>query len=257
MRLLILGSRSPRRLELLRQILPAGRIVVRAPGSSCEAGFEGLTQWGEIEARLLEIVRGKSDDVWRGVCSKRDGAATSLGEVVEAAFCRNVGLSDRASVFGTDGLALLTADTIVVAGGDVTGPLTVLGQPPEGDWQGVVRKWFLESYAGRTHDVATAFRIDVPGTAGGASLSHEEIVRTRVTFRPDVEPFLDWYLSTGESIGKAGGYALQGAGSLFVTRVEGSPSNVIGLPLAEVFAALRSVAPGAFSIDPPDKPGQR
>jgi len=49
--------------------------------------------------------------------------------------------------------------------------------------------------------------------------------------RPDVEPLLDWYLSTGESRGKAGGYAIQGAASVFVTQVSGSLSNVIGLPL--------------------------
>ena len=55
--------------------------------------------------------------------------------------------------------------------------------------------------------------------------------RTEVTFRDDAEALLDWYIATEESRGKAGGYAIQGAGSVFVTHVAGSLSNVIGLPL--------------------------
>jgi septum formation protein len=60
-----------------------------------------------------------------------------------------------------------------------------------------------------------------------------------VTFGADGQPFLEWYLATGEPRGKAGGYALQGAGSLFVERVNGSPSNVVGLPLRETWEVLR------------------
>ena len=56
---------------------------------------------------------------------------------------------------------------------------------------------------------------------------------------PDVEPWLEWYLSTGESLGKAGGYALQGAGSLFIEEVRGSLSNVIGLPVRELAELLQ------------------
>ena len=67
-------------------------------------------------------------------------------------------------------------------------------------------------------------------------------MKTEVSFHADVSPWLPWYLSTGESRGKAGGYALQGAGSVFVSKVRGSLSNVIGLPLEElltVFAELK------------------
>jgi len=59
----------------------------------------------------------------------------------------------------------------------------------------------------------------------------ERIVATEVTFIADVDKHLDWYIGTGEPRGKAGGYAIQGAGSIFITRVVGSLSNVIGLPL--------------------------
>src|SRR5690349_16639017 len=59
----ILGSRSPRRMELLAQIVPAERITVLPPRSSDEAGFDGLHDWANIEARLREIARTKCDDV--------------------------------------------------------------------------------------------------------------------------------------------------------------------------------------------------
>ncbi len=52
--------------------------------------------------------------------------------------------------------------------------------------------------------------------------------------RADVDPWLDWYLDTGEPLGKAGGYAVQGAADVFITRVDGSISNVVGLPLARL-----------------------
>ena len=66
----------------------------------------------------------------------------------------------------------------------------------------------------------------------------ERIVRSSVTFYDDIERRLDWYLATGEPRGKAGGYAVQGAASIFISRIEGSLSNVIGLPLRELFDVL-------------------
>ena len=56
------------------------------------------------------------------------------------------------------------------------------------------------------------------------------------------DEWLDWYVDTGEPLGKAGGYAIQGAGSVLVTRVEGSISNVIGLPLEHTIELLRLVS---------------
>ena len=49
-----------------------------------------------------------------------------------------------------------------------------------------------------------------------------------------------WYVATGEPLDKAGAYAIQGGAAAFVTRVEGSVSNVVGLPLAETVLALRA-----------------
>ena len=115
---LILGSRSPRRRELLELLIPPESIDVLPPRSSDELGFDGLTSWLDIARRL------------------------------------------------------------------------------------------------------------------------QQIAQSHVWFREDAEPLLDWYLATNEPLGKAGGYALQGLGSVFVTRVEGSITNVVGLPLEAITELL-------------------
>ena len=204
---LVLGSRSPRRLELLRQVVPAERIVTLPPRSAEELGFDGLTNHLAIFRRLQEIARTKADDV--------------LDQ-----------LRDQGQQFA----AVICADTTILAS-DENGTPIVLGQPPASDgWKDLVRGWFRDYYAGKQHQVLTGLCVTTP-----AGERIERIVTTSVKFRADVEPWLEWYLSIGESIGKAGGYALQGAGSIFITQVIGSLSNVIGLPLEdllEVFGEL-------------------
>ncbi len=104
--------------------------------------------------------------------------------------------------------------------------------------QETVRRWFHEDFAGKTHVVATALILEHVDSAKRVS----RVVNSRVTFTNDVDRWLDWYLATGESRGKAGGYALQGAGSIFVSNVEGSLSNVVGLPLAELLEMLETLS---------------
>jgi septum formation protein len=199
---LILGSRSPRRLELLSLLIPRERIEVRTPSHPDEAGFAGLTTHAAIEQRLLEIARDKNGDV--------------------------------ASQLPNSPHAILTADTTIV-GTDDTGRLAVLGQPPEdASWPDVVRGWFRTYYLGRTHVALTAVCLRTPD-----GCRHEVVAHSGVTFLDADDAWLDWYIATGESRGKAGGYALQGAADVFVERIEGSPSNVVGLPLRETAELLR------------------
>jgi septum formation protein len=200
----VLASRSPRRLELLSLLVPQSRIVVRPPRSPEEPGFDGLSTQQAIESHLKDIARAKR-------------------QVVE---------NEIAPPWG----AILAADTVIVGCGD-DGTLTVLGQPPESaDWAAVVRGWFEQFYFGRTHLAMTA--VSARGASGRIS---ERLVTTRVTFSHERAGWLDWYLATGEPRGKAGGYALQGLASLFVERVEGSLSNVVGLPLAETREVLEEL----------------
>ena len=73
-----------------------------------------------------------------------------------------------------------------------------------------------------------------------ASAVTSRVVISEVHFRPLSEAEIAWYVSTGEGADKAGGYALQGRAGAFITSIVGSPSNVIGLPLAETIELLRA-----------------
>lgn len=202
---LILGSRSPRRRELLELLVSPESIDVQPPLTSDELGFEGLASWPEITQRLQRIAREKNHDV--------------LAQ-----------LSPRSADAGL----VLTADTVIVAS-DADARLHVLGQPPADEsWRDIVRGWFRDLYAGRSHIAATA--VCLTDRLSGRRL--ERIVQSQVWVRDDVEPLLEWYLATDEPRGKAGGYALQGLGSVFVTRVEGSITNVVGLPLEALVEML-------------------
>lgn len=84
----------------------------------------------------------------------------------------------------------------------------------------------LSALSGATHEVLSGLAVLLPGEERTA------IARTAVTFRVLGEGLLDWYLATGEWRGRAGGYAIQGAGAALVRAVEGDYENVVGLPLA-------------------------
>jgi septum formation protein len=74
-----------------------------------------------------------------------------------------------------------------------------------------------------------------------ATQSMDVITRTEVELEELSADMLDWYLSTGESLGKAGGYAIQGHASVFIRGFSGSITNVIGLPLFELARSLQDL----------------
>ncbi len=210
---IVLGSRSPRRLELLRLLLPADCITVCPPQNADEAGFDDLSTLPEFEQRILEITQAKADDVLQQL--------------------------DPATLI--DDVFVLVADTTVVVT-DPAGRAISLGQPPlSADWPQTVRAWFRDYFAGQAHVVLSGVSVIRVSARDGQRLVRQRVCRTSVTMRSDVERWLAWYLSTDEPLGKAGGYAIQGAASLFVTKVEGSYSNVVGLPLEETFEMLREL----------------
>ncbi len=122
------------------------------------------------------------------------------------------------------GAYVLAADTIVCVDEQR------LGKP--GDDADAVR--MLELLAGRDHVVRTAVAL---GRVGDGLLACR-VVETRVWFRPASREELERYVAAGESRDKAGAYGVQGLASGFVTRLEGSYSNVVGLPAAEVVELL-------------------
>ena len=119
---------------------------------------------------------------------------------------------------------VLGCDTLVALDG------TIYGKPRD---ERDARKT-LRALSGATHEVLSGLTL-----LGGDLPERTAVVRTAVTFRELGEGTLDWYLARGEWRGRAGGYAIQGAGAALVTRVEGDYENVVGLPLA----ALLEICP--------------
>jgi len=126
------------------------------------------------------------------------------------------------------GSAVLVADTSVIIDDDI------LGKPADA----AEARRMLERLSGRTHNVMTRFVI---GTVDAAPL-HSETVITTVLFRAIPVDALERYAASGEGLDKAGGYAIQGGAQSFVVRIEGSYTNVVGLPAAEVAAAIETLS---------------
>lgn len=121
------------------------------------------------------------------------------------------------------GRPVLAADTTVVLDGDI------LGKPDDA----AHALQMLTRLSGRAHEVLTGVALAGPGTPAAV------VVRTRVSFRAASAQELAWYVATGEPLDKAGSYAVQGKGGFLVEALQGSPTNVIGLPLGETLALLR------------------
>lgn len=132
---------------------------------------------------------------------------------------------------------VLGADTIVVVNGEF------LGKPADVQ----AARAMLEKLSGHEHQVFTG--ITLMCRAKGCVAS--EVVTSQVLFKDITAEEMDWYVSTPEPYDKAGGYALQGRGAVFVRELHGSYTNVIGLPLYETLAMLKNagikIFPGTIS----------
>ncbi len=186
------------------------QLVIKPPVTPEEPGFLGLHQETEIEHRLLDIVQLKHSDV-----------------------CQQIAAETSNEVFASIDSApfVVAADTIVVA--EINREQrVVLGQPEPDRWQDDVREWLRHRLSNQTHEVwtgVTVSQLDQTSTC---------IVKSAVTFCEINDELIEWYISTRESLGKAGGYAIQGFAAAFVTQLRGSLTNVIGLPVMETRQAL-------------------
>ena len=180
----LLASASPRRLELLREILPAETIFVIA------SHHEEHAEPGETAAeRVRRLAREKAEVV----------AAMEYPPTIRV---------------------ILGADTEVVVDGES------LGKPATAE----EARDMLRRLAGRDHEVITGIALMRPG-ADDATV---DCVSTTVRFRHLSGQDIDEYVASGEPMDKAGAYAIQGGAAAFVTAVEGSYTNVVGLPLEYV-----------------------
>jgi septum formation protein len=118
---------------------------------------------------------------------------------------------------------VLGADTIVLVGGEI------MGKPR--DAKDAVR--MLRLLSGREHEVLTGVAI----VAGRGTAV--EVARTRVWVNPLNDAEITDYVSSGEPLDKAGAYGIQGLGSKFIDRIQGSHANVVGLPVSLVYRLLK------------------
>lgn len=170
---------------------------------------------------LLEAL-GHTVDVQPVDVDESERAPSGLSEGSVAYITRIVDRklsAGRALLGGHD--ALIVADTVV----DLDGAIL---HKPTGNGAEMLRV-----LSGRSHVVTTRFAVATPRE------SHVESVSTKVIFRALEEDEVAAYVATGEGDDKAGGYAIQGRGAAFVSRIEGSYGAVVGLPSCEVSIALR------------------
>ena len=126
-----------------------------------------------------------------------------------------------------DSELVLAADTIVVIDGDI------LGKPGDA----AQARSMLRRLAGRSHTVYSGVAL----TDGSQDRTVEILERSEVEISSITDEELAWYVGTGEPLDKAGSYAIQGLGALFVTSVKGNYTNVVGLPLPPTQTLFRDL----------------
>lgn len=140
------------------------------------------------------------------------------------AYCARMA-AEKAAVFEPGaGEVVLTADTTVALG------RRILGKPEDAD----EARLFLRALKGRRHRVISALTVKT-----AQKTWHRDQV-TAVRMKPLSEAEIEAYIATDDWRGKAGGYAIQGPAAAFIPWMKGSYSSVMGLPLAETAALLRS-----------------
>jgi septum formation protein len=120
---------------------------------------------------------------------------------------------------------VLAADTVVAVGRRIL---------PKVEDEATLRDC-MKLLSGRRHRVLTGVALAGPG-----GMIRERLVETMIAMKRMSADEIDFYAARGEWRGKAGGYALQGYGEVYVRHIAGSYSNVVGLPLAETRALLKS-----------------
>ena len=119
---------------------------------------------------------------------------------------------------------VIGADTIVLIDN------TILGKPASNE----EARSMLKQLSGKTHQVLTGYCI----CCKDRNTVFSETAKTDVHFKSLSNAEIDWYIQTGEPFDKAGAYAIQGIGTFLVRRINGSYTNVVGLPVCEVIEFL-------------------
>lgn len=217
---LILASGSPRRHELLTR-----------------AQLDFTVMSVDID-ETPHVNESPKDYIERMVASKAEAALEQLNKEL------NKKLNDR-QIDLSESIIILTADTIgVLADGK-----TVLVKPDSRE--DAYRMW--QQMSDNTHQVWTAVQAtqvllsakssSSPNSGRAFQIVNQQQIteRTDVTFIPLTEEMMENYWDSGEPADKAGGYGIQGLGAAWVSRINGSYTNVVGLPLAQTVALIKNI----------------
>ncbi len=196
-----LASHSARRRELLRQIGARFETLLLRSAGLRGADISEQQQVGEPAADyVLRVAREKAEHGVQVLASRS--------------------LLQR---------PVLGADTVVIVDGQILGKPQDVRQATE----------FLERLSGRTHEVRTAVALALPRPpADRRNAAWTSVSVSQVTLRPVAAAEIQAYCASGEPFDKAGGYGIQGRAAIFIERLEGSYSGVVGLPLAETATLL-------------------
>jgi septum formation protein len=216
---LILASASPRRKELLEKIgfsvkiIPAEVEEARLPDEPPPEFVKRMSR-----AKVLSVVQRLLSTL---SVSPAEGAPA-------------IPVSPVAGMREPPGRWVVGADTIVVLDNEL------LGKPKDADQAFDM----LQRLAGREHTVVTGFCVfDMLKNKEGI-----QAVVSRVKLKPMSRTEIERYLSVGESLDKAGAYAVQGVGAYLIDSIQGSYSNVVGLPLCQLMEMFEEM--GAHDILP-------
>jgi septum formation protein len=224
---LVLASASPRRAELLR-----------AAGYTCDilgVDVDERIRGGEPAAIYVRRLAAEKSAAAMAIIGESTAGLKSCATdvVVPAAGLKSsdvIGPAAGPKSSATD-VVVLGADTAVVVDDEI------LGKPrDERDAERMLRL-----ISGRAHAVMTGISL----RRGAYEIGR--VVTTRVEFAALTREDISWYLATGEGRDKAGAYGIQGLASRFVTSIDGSYSNVVGLPVAAVHELLGDIASGSAS----------
>jgi septum formation protein len=196
---ILLASKSPQRLQLLQQLITPEKIQVQVSRSK-EQSIEGETP----QARVVRLAREKALDI-----------------LERAEFGDNIEL-------------IIGADTEIICPKDDSGEWELIGHP-----ESIAEaKTDLKKLSGKTHKAITG--IFVIGCKPGSSeiLEVSDCIETSVSIARMDDQQIDNYIQSREPYFRAGAYAIQGLGALLIDRIEGSYSNVVGLPLERLSEIL-------------------
>lgn len=149
----------------------------------------------------------------------------SLEQVPEYLANRKIDAVARTYPAGHEIPWILAADTMILLDGKLYGK-------PADDAEAAR---YIKDFQGRTHQVITGLAL----FNGDLMYATSRTVITNVTFAPMSEEEIEWYVDTGDWHGVAGGYRIQGLASCFIKKIEGTNSNVVGLPIFDLYDMLK------------------